>query len=88
MKVNLNDISKSCFDWYVNQHYVNQYDCDLKTKVTSHDIIKDITAILNTDYETVFKKHNAFIDLIRLSYALAYINNININNWISVETTE
>ena len=44
--------------------------------------------MLNTDYETVFKKHNAYIDLIRLSNALAYINDININNWISIETTE
>ena len=85
MKLNLNDISKSCFDWYINQ-----YDCDLtsNTKVLSGYIIKEITSILNTDYETVFKKHNAYIDLIRLSNALAYINDININNWISIETTE
>ena len=52
------------------------------------DILTDLESLLNKHTDSVFQQHQNIIDIIRLSNALAYINGVNINKWISVEMSK
>ena len=92
MQVNLNDISKSSYKWYCNQHNIeckNYFDIHKKEyEMLNKDILTDLESLLNKHTDSVFQQHQNIIDIIRLSNALAYINGVNINKWISVEMSK
>ena len=92
MQVNLNDISKSSYKWYCNQHNIeckNYFDIHNKEyEMLNKDILTDLESLLNKHTDSVFQQHQNIIDIIRLSNALAYINGVNINKWISVEMSK
>ena len=92
MQVNLNDISKSSYEWYCNRHNIkckNYFDIHKKEyEMLNKDILTDLESLLNKHTDSVFQQHQNIIDIIRLSNALAYINGVNINKWISVEMSK
>ena len=92
MQVNLNDISKSSYEWYCNQHNIeckNYFNIHKKEyEMLNKDILTDLESLLNKHTDSVFQQHRNIIDIIRLSNALAYINGVNINKWISVEMSK
>ena len=92
MQVNLNDISKSSYEWYCNQHNTeckNYFNIHKKEyEMLNKDILTDLESLLNKHTDSIFQQHQNIIDIIRLSNALAYINGVNINKWISVEMSK
>ena len=92
MQVNLNDISKSSYEWYCNRHNIeckNYFDIHKKEyEMLNKDILTDLESLLNKHTDSTFQQHQKIIDIIKLSNALAYINGVNINKWISVEMSK
>lgn len=92
MQINLNDISKSLYEWYCKQHNIeckNYFDIHKKEyEMLNKDILTDLESLLNKHTDNTFQQHQKIIDIIRLSNALAYINGVNINKWISVEMSK
>ena len=78
--------------WYCNQHNIeckNYFDIHKKEyEMLNKDILTDLESLLNKHTDSVFQQHQNIIDIIRLSNALAYINGVNINKWISVEMSK
>ena len=75
-----------------NQHNIeckNYFDIHKKEyEMLNKDILTDLESLLNKHTDSVFQQHQNIIDIIRLSNALAYINGVNINKWISVEMSK
>lgn len=97
MQINGNDILKSCYEWWCG-NCRNCGNCGKSymelTKSEADELYdkmkRDIIRKLDTthDYHSVRERHNSIVDIIRIANAMAYVNGININNYINLTLPE
>ena len=84
MKININKLSESCYKWYCDLHNI---ECKPYHKMSINDI-KTISNDIKDEISSLVENRNIntemYINIIRLSNVLAYINGININRWITL----
>lgn len=84
MKININKLSESCYKWYCKTHNI-EYKPYHKMSIND---IKTISNDIKDEISSLVENRNinaeAYINIIRLSNTLAYINCVNINRWITL----
>lgn len=89
MDINVNDLLVSSYEWYCQTHNVECIPY-MKLRVAeinklNNDIKLEINECLNKHTDTAYTRHENIINIIRLSNAMAYINGVNANKWISMK---
>lgn len=94
MQINGNDILKSCYTWWCGNNDTSHKSYMELTKSEADELYDkmkcDIIRKLDTtyNYHSVRERHNSIVDIIRIANAMAYVNGININNYINLTLPE
>ena len=91
--IDVNRLNKSSYEWWCEANNIplkERYKMSFSEitaymKHLTHDLTKRIETI--NDYTSTISRQEAMVDAIRITQAIAWINSVDVNNWIHLNVT-